>query len=1004
MAAAPCGGGTAGSPGAGRMVGPRRTTAHPAGGPAGVARCGCGLQAAMLLACLLLPAAGRAAITLSGGGPVVPAAGEYRLTEALGLLRGANLFHSFGLFDLAGGETARFTGSSALANILVRVTGGASSIDGTIDSLDYPGANLFLINPAGIHFGAGARVDVGGAFHASTADYLRLADGTRFDMSVALDADSPLTSAPPVAFGFLGEAPAPISALGADLAVAAGQRLSLVGGAIDVVGGSLSAPGGRIDLAAAGSAGEVIPSAPGSPTALDASGPARLAPVSLGGAASLDAGGAGGGTVLIRGGRIVLSGATIAASTKVAGGAGGESMRGVDVEAREAVRLQDGAAISTNVFSAVADPSGGVRIRAPEVEITGGGFIESNAFSASTGAVGDVDIRAGTLRIAQGGFVRVETGGTGDAGAVRLRADTLQVSDSGLVYSLVLGTSAAGGALVIDAGELEVSNLHAPGFLTGITAQTLFGATGKAGDVTVTADSLYLAGDSTVISTPSFGAGAGGDLHVAIRDTASLSGNPFNPFNTGVFATTFYTGDAGDLSFAAGRLELAHHVSLVSSTFGTGRAGNVSVTAGSIDLRDAGYISSSGLFGYGGGAGDITLTADSLTATGSATSPDPFGTDFTGVSTSAGPYGGSGGDIRIDAGSLRLDSRAQVNAASFGPGPAGRIDIDAGALRLTGGATILASAFGTGTGGAIDIAAGEVLVSGENPNPVPDVFGIPRPSPSGIGSETGFAGAGAGDVRVSAERIRVRDRGVVSTSTLGGGAGGTVELRAVEIRIENGGLVAALSEGAGLAGDIVIRARDQLVLADGGITTQAVLSDGGNVDIRAGRLVYLRDSEITSAVGSGTGAGGNIVIDPTFVILQSSRIIADAFGGPGGNITIVAGHFLSTEDSLVRASSAQSIDGVVEIDAPDTDVSTGVAVLPASYFDATALLREACGVARAPAGSSSLVLAGRGGVPPEPDGYLPALGIAGAPAQAGPAAAPAPSASWQGPWPWGCPL
>ena len=58
-------------------------------------------------------------------------------------------------------------------------------------------------------------------------------------------------------------------------------------------------------------------------------------------------------------------------------------------------------------------------------------------------------------------------------------------------------------------------------------------------------------------------------------------------------------------------------------------------------------------------------------------------------------------------------------------------------------------------------------------------------------------------------------------------------------------------------------------------------------------MIRLRDSQITTAVGSGRGAGGNITIDPEFVVLENSQISANAFGGPGGNITIRAGVLLS---------------------------------------------------------------------------------------------------------------
>ena len=118
--------------------------------------------------------------------------------------RGQNLFHSFGRFDIGAGNTANFSNDSGLAtsNIIGRVSGGqTSNIFGTIQTTNFGTANLFLLNPAGILFGSTARLNVGGSFHATTADYIKLGtDGVVYaDPAKA----SALTSAPPSAFGFL---------------------------------------------------------------------------------------------------------------------------------------------------------------------------------------------------------------------------------------------------------------------------------------------------------------------------------------------------------------------------------------------------------------------------------------------------------------------------------------------------------------------------------------------------------------------------------------------------------------------------------------------------------------------------------------------------------------------------------------------------------------------------------------------------------------------------------
>lgn len=146
---------------------------------------------------------------------------QYNITG--GTRAGTNLFHSFGEFGVPNHTIANFHNNSnsglVTANILARVTGGnESQIFGTIRTIEFGSANLFLMNPAGFLFGPNATLDVGGMASFTSADYLRLSDGKHGGYFYADPAKPSLLTAYPVAaFGFLGSNPEAITVQEASL-------------------------------------------------------------------------------------------------------------------------------------------------------------------------------------------------------------------------------------------------------------------------------------------------------------------------------------------------------------------------------------------------------------------------------------------------------------------------------------------------------------------------------------------------------------------------------------------------------------------------------------------------------------------------------------------------------------------------------------------------------------------------------------------------------------------
>ncbi|HSQ52679.1 MAG TPA: hypothetical protein VLL94_15625, partial [Nitrospiraceae bacterium] len=117
--------------------------------------------------------------------------------------------------------------------------------------------------------------------------------------------------------------------------------------------------------------------------------------------------------------------------------------------------------------------------------------------------------------------------------------------------------------------------------------------------------------------------------------------------------------------------------------------------------------------------------------------------------------------------------------------------------------------------------------------------------------------------------------------------------------------------------------------------------------------------------------GGNVTIDPQFVVLQNSQIRANAFAGSGGAIDIIAtSAFIADPVSIVDASSTLGIGGTVNIQSPLQNVGGELTALSQEFSSAAALLAQQCAARVADGKFSTFVVAAREGLPVEPGGFL----------------------------------
>ena len=179
------------------------------------------------------------------GTTVTPRGQEFNIQG--GTRSGANLFHSFDKFNVRSGQTANFITTKDTRNVLGRVKGGASYINGLIQVLG-SNSNLFLMNPAGIMFGKNARLNIPASFSVTTATGIGF-DNNNFWFKAMGTNDYANLVGTPSGYRFDVSKPGSIVIDEGNLALKPGENLTLSGGTV-VTTGELSSPGGNITVTA----------------------------------------------------------------------------------------------------------------------------------------------------------------------------------------------------------------------------------------------------------------------------------------------------------------------------------------------------------------------------------------------------------------------------------------------------------------------------------------------------------------------------------------------------------------------------------------------------------------------------------------------------------------------------------------------------------------------------------------------------------------------------------
>jgi filamentous hemagglutinin family protein len=859
-----------------------------------------------------------------------------------GTIKGSNQFHSFDRFNVGTGDIASFNGPNGIVNILSRVTGlqsglQQSMIDGTLRST-IAGANLFLLNPAGVLFGPNASLDVSGSIHVSSADYIRMFDGASsayFYANPASDgvANSVLSAAPvvdfgfltPAAFGFTNANPASITVQGSLLSVPEGQTMSFVGGNITIQAGTLedsstqaatlSAPGGRINLASVASAGEVLyPSLQFGPNVNGDSFNA-LGSISLSQGATLDVSGSGilgSGAVVIRGGQLMVDQSSILANTGDADGAN----PGIDINVWQDVTLTNGAMITSS--------------------------------TSGVGRGGDMQVTAGTATLDGASTITTQTDGDGNAGNISANVGNLSLTGGAMILSNnnINFTFGFG-----QGGNVTIQGLQGAGSaadsitLTGgaaITTQT-FGPE-RAGDVAITTGSLML--DGSMITTQTFGPGRGGDVSIT---AGALQLDNFASINSFTF---FGDGVGGDLSLNVGTLTLTGGSTIQSQSFnftpGLGQGGNITIqgmqadsAADSVALSGGSFVSSQTL-GSGDG-GRIVLSASTLTMADGGTAISAF--------TAGGEGAGSGGEVVVNVQDLSLSGGANITSQA-GVGAGGNVTVQglngpesaAGLVTISGqGSGIFSDALGAARPGNITMHVGTLtLTDGAmiragtpfNTSAGSDVTITATDSvviSSGGTIQSQSFNEDAGQVHLQSPSVTM-DNGFINTSTFSTGLGGDVVLDVVHLSLMGGARIDSGTTGSGQGGTVTIQgfggngtAADTVTIAgqDGAGQASGVFTNtgtasviinrfaegfGGDISVKTKALTLLEGGTI-SAASTSLGDAGSITITTTgntLSLASGSTITSSTTSSGDAGQILITSPVLSLDNATITTSTSAS--------------------------------------------------------------------------------------------------
>lgn len=590
----------------------------------------------------------------------------------------------------------------------------------------------------------------------------------------------------------------------------------------------------------------------------------------------------------------------------------------------------------------------------------------------------------GNLSLNANSFLQVQNAALRVTGASERLGDiTLSSQGNAMLENAQIST--VKGFQVPQGGNILISTADLVAKTTSLSTSTL--SSSKAGDIRLESSDGLMVLSGVTVSAETRGGGDGGSVQINARQLRVDSVSSIRAITRG-------QGAGGNLVITVPESVSLHRSLLAVETQRTGAAGTLQITTNTLNI-DGTKISTTALPNTTGRGGGIFVWTNTVNILGQAK-------DFPAVYTASGIFAGT--LSAAPAGSINLQplpgqptlninflaEGAQISAAG-GQGPGGDITISAPeAVTLQGNVGVAVSTRGSGNAGQLVIRTGTLNLEG-----------------SKLSAETYGSGAG-GNILIEGKALTLSQEGQLFTNTFGSGTAGNIVLRLSDrltlagrntglfsgttlgstgnagsifvdpqtVLIQDGARITVDSQGQGAGGVIELQAGN-LTLDRGVISAATSNSDGGNVDLQVQNLLLLRNNSLISATAGGSGNGGNLKIQSSFVIAHpasNSDIQANAFLGDGGQVSIAAqGLFglqfrsFNTPESDITATSRFGTSGEVTLTILDADPARGLVSLPTEVVDSSRLVAQTCSPQQQ---RNSFVVTGRGGLSLDPSEAL----------------------------------